>query len=486
MKSEAQLQKEAQELLLTQQKAILIERLLAENSSKLLNVKNVIVNNGHFYRDPFLRHQLTPFLEGGPMKIEDFLERLDLVTKNFVNCTNTQNVYMSIQAVPSKPSFFFLQPTQDQTLDIVPVVHLFPVKRFFAKTGSSFGNSEGNGYISFQLRNFLRGGENLILDASIGSRTRTSYLANFNCPINNNAYLRSENLFFMNNRKIEWASHDQIVRGFSNKILKYGLGDPTDPKRFYENFSQEFCFENVWRTIAVLDKSASDDVLLSCGDDFKSSFVYNLQYDNRNSKLLPESGNMFKLLVECAPGFLNQRTRFMKYSFESMVALKILKKTFFNLSWRMGFLDNKSSYSNLMDKFYLGGPTDVRGFNYNSLGPRLVVGSSNKNFGSSQGDRLGGDLYYAAGLSLFTVVPKLSPTEDGNLKLHGFLNAGRVVNKMPSFTDMIKHPSVAAGVGLAYRYSAARFELNFTLPLTAHISDATRKGVQFGVGLLFL
>ena len=47
-------------------------------------------------------------------------------------------------------------------------------------------------------------------------------------------------------------------------------------------------------------------------------------------------------------------------------------------------------------------------------------------------------------------------------------------------------PSVTAGVGLVYAHPAARFELNFSLPLVMRLGEEARKGLQFGVGLDFL
>lgn len=83
------------------------------------------------------------------------------------------------------------------------------------------------------------------------------------------------------------------------------------------------------------------------------------------------------------------------------------------------------------DRYHLGGPTSVRHFRLNSLGPKDV------------GDHLGGDAYYALGASLLTPfrVPALwrgaaamRATEGGgswwsneNLKGHVWLNAGKLI-----------------------------------------------------------
>jgi outer membrane protein insertion porin family len=47
-------------------------------------------------------------------------------------------------------------------------------------------------------------------------------------------------------------------------------------------------------------------------------------------------------------------------------------------------------------------------------------------------------------------------------------------------------PSMSAGVGLVYAHPAARFELNFSLPLIIRRGEEGRKGVQFGIGINML
>jgi outer membrane protein insertion porin family len=44
-------------------------------------------------------------------------------------------------------------------------------------------------------------------------------------------------------------------------------------------------------------------------------------------------------------------------------------------------------------------------------------------------------------------------------------------------------PSTAVGVGLVYAHPAARFELNFSLPLAIRRGEEGRKGLQLGIGI---
>lgn len=159
------------------------------------------------------------------------------------------------------------------------------------------------------------------------------------------------------------------------------------------------------------------------------------------------------------------------------------------------------------DRFTLGGPTDVRGFRLAGLGPR------------DGGDSVGGDVYAAGGASLY--LPFLRVGKDVPLRLQLFVNGGRLVGLQDlrrsgssgsekegdeksqstgamtaadvrqSVVGAVKElgnelPSVAAGVGVVYAMSEARFEMNFSLPLVVRKGEEAWKGLGFGVGISFL
>ena len=109
-------------------------------------------------------------------------------------------------------------------------------------------------------------------------------------------------------------------------------------------------------------------------------------------------------------------------------------------------------------------------------------------------DSLGGDLFWAAGASLITHIPR---KPHWPVKAHAFINAGQLEplhrhedgvgsSLRSSISTALSRPSVSAGVGLIYHFDPVRMELNFGVPLAARASDGTRKGVQVGIGLEFL
>jgi outer membrane protein insertion porin family len=93
------------------------------------------------------------------------------------------------------------------------------------------------------------------------------------------------------------------------------------------------------------------------------------------------------------------------------------------------------------------------------------------------------------------------------LRFQTFINAGRLLalkdkrqdkdqamssnDVQSSFAQAVNDlsnglPSTAAGFGLVYAHPAARFEVNFSLPLVMRKGEEGRKGLSFGVGLSFL
>lgn len=129
-------------------------------------------------------------------------------------------------------------------------------------------------------------------------------------------------------------------------------------------------------------------------------------------------------------------------------------------------------------------PTSSLHVRYDNMGhtPRIAV------------DSLGGDVFWAAGASLITHLPR---KPHWPVKAHAFLNAGQLEplhrhedgvgsSLRSSISTALTQPSVSTGVGLIYHFDPVRVELNFGVPLAARTSDGTRKGVQIGIGLEFL
>ncbi|RCK58133.1 Sorting assembly machinery subunit [Candida viswanathii] len=458
-----QLQQSKQEQLLQQNKRYL-EDLFHENRNQPIRVKNVQITNSQSYRDAFLHAQFAPLLNTPVVSLQTYLACIGDISKSLIKSGVVENLLVSTNLV--NPPMF--SRDLGASLHVVPVFNVIPVKRFFAKTGTNIGNGEGDGYIQFQLRNLFGGGENLIFDAITGTKTLSSYLVNYNLPVFSNLNYISENIVSLNTRKLDWIQSDVTSRGMVNKVYTQFNNS---------KLNHEVVLENTWK---VLNNRASKsmEVIQQSGSQYKSSIAYNMIYDTRDNKHLPRMGKLLQLGVE-----YNGLFKFNKYPY-----LKTAAQTQFvqQLPWinsrviltnKMGVLFPLGEKSSLLDRFYIGGPNDVRSFVLNGLGP--------KDYNSC----IGGDLFLNGGVSLVSDIPKY---KESNFKIHNFVNFGKLMpmDKSIGLAGNIKNLtnefSVSYGIGILFNHPMARFELNFVLPLVTQEKDILRKGIQYGIGVSFL
>jgi len=372
--------------------------------------------------------------------------------------------------------------------------------RYTIRTGTEAGTLEGSAYLNVVLRNLFGGAESLNANASLGTRTRSAYNAYFDTPILSNPDLRWEIGGQASSTLKPWASHEEVLKGGSTRVLWQ-----TNP-----GHKHDFAYSGFWRQITGLAEKASPTVRTDAGDSFKSSLSHTWTNDTRDLPMLPSRGYLFKTVSEIAGfGPLKGDVAFAKFEADSQVAVPVPipgiegdSGVSFTAGLKGGLLypltlagQSSPSQSRLNDRFQLGGPTDVRGFRLSGLGPH------------DGADSVGGDVYAAGGASLYVPLPRVG--KETPLRLQAFVNAGRLLALSDSRQGDAREkqmtasevrtsvsqtvakladglPSCAAGVGLVYAHPAARFEVNFSLPLVLRKGEEGRKGVSFGVGITFL
>ena len=138
------------------------------------------------------------------------------------------------------------------------------------------------------------------------------------------------------------------------------------------------------------------------------------------------------------------------------------------------------------DRFYIGGPNQLRGFLPAGIGPRANKGGSSV----PGGDALGGDLFYTGLLATSIPFPTYFTTLRNNgARLFGFANAGTCVaanNVMSSSVcnQILQSTRVSIGGGVSAGTPMGRFEATYAMPIRYGPRDA-RKSVQFGFGFSF-
>lgn len=282
------------------------------------------------------------------------------------------------------------------------------------------------------------------------------------------------------------SSYEELARGA-------GLRYKTVSKFGYHELS----YDMTWRSIDRVSPNASLSIRQQVGDSLKSSINHVFVRERRDDMLLPSNGHYVRIAQELSGLLGLGNAHFFKTELESQyckqfggghILMDKENKEFLGIhpgfvistTFRAGCLANLSDSdkaSTVSDRFLLGGPLSVRGFRNAGIGPRDYK------------DALGGNMYWAAGVSAIAPLPKL---ESKALRAHAFVNAGTNIpwqsgtSLQETKQALSQSPSISAGLGLIYRHSIARIELNYCIPLTAARGDQIKRGLQLGIGLNFL
>lgn len=134
---------------------------------------------------------------------------------------------------------------------------------------------------------------------------------------------------------------------------------------------------------------------------------------------------------------------------------------------------NNFSNVKVCDKFFLGGPLNLRGFEMFGIGLHGEKGNSS----------LGQTKYWIGALHIHYPLP-FKNMFDQYLRLHGFLNAGSLSDDIRQLTKNIR---CSYGLGLIFAFGQnIRLELNYSMPLLNQINDKLHKGIQFGIGMNYI
>ncbi|KAL5006426.1 hypothetical protein ScPMuIL_015232 [Solemya velum] len=211
--------------------------------------------------------------------------------------------------------------------------------------------------------------------------------------------------------------------------------------------------------------------------------VHSFVRDKRDDKILPTTGTLLKVVQEYAG--LGGDVGFVKNDFEFQVNKSFFWDTVVQMSLAGGIMKSldPSKDVKINDKFFLGGPLTLRGFNLKGVGPH------------SEGNALGADAYWLGALHLYTPLP-FRPGKGGFGELfrtHLFINAGHLgsvsSDKTPkeNLWQLVETMRWVYGGGIVLRMGKiARLELNYVVPMSVQKGDSVNPGLQFGIGLTFI
>ncbi|KAH8430342.1 SAM complex subunit SAM50 [Aspergillus melleus] len=467
--------------------------LIDQNSTLPCTISSIQVLNAHHTRRGFLERIFDPLLSSHQKRPYTLSEALREVSARADKLGRFDLFQQPI-------SVYLDQSPEVDARTGLPNLNVFvSVKekpRVLLKTGTDLGNTEGSAYGNLLWRNVFGGAENLNLNASLGTRTRSAYQATFETPILSDPDFRFEIGGLASSTQKSWASHEEVLKGGWGKLRWMSQS----------GHRHEAGYNGFWRQMTSLAENASSTIRADGGDSVKSSIFHSWVKDGRDNPLLPSRGYYAKTFNELAGlGALKGDVSFWKSEIETQGAVPIPipgvkgdSGVSFTAGLRAGLLyplgvgsDSRPQLSRTNDRFLLGGPTDVRGFRLCGLGPH------------DGADAVGGDVYAAGSANLLLPLPRVGAEKP--LRLQAFVNGGRLLplrtaqkntpttnaEVSDAVTSTISElgnglPSIAAGVGLVYAHPAARFELNFSLPLVLRKGEEGRKGLQLGLGINFL
>uniref|UniRef100_A0A673A8R1 Sorting and assembly machinery component 50 homolog A n=1 Tax=Sphaeramia orbicularis TaxID=375764 RepID=A0A673A8R1_9TELE len=335
------------------------------------------------------------------------------------------------------------------------------LRRMTGSYNTMVGNNEGSMVLGLKLPNVFGRAEKLTFQFSYGTK-ETSYGLSFFKPQPGNF----ERNFSVNVYKVTgqfpWSSLRETDRGVSAEF-SFPVW----------RTSQTLKWEGVWRELSCLARTASFAVRQESGHSLKSSLSHAMVIDTRNSSILPRQGGLLKI---------HQVSVYISDPHLNLVPTPLTDVLSASL-WGGLLLPIGDKPTSIADRFYLGGPTSIRGFSMYSLGPQ------------SEGDYLGGEAYWAGGLHLYTPLP-FRPGRGGFgdlFRTHFFLNAGNLCNlnygegpqaHLKKLAECIRW---SYGLGIVLRLgNIARLELNYCIPMGVQSGDRICDGVQFGAGIRFL
>ena len=262
---------------------------------------------------------------------------------------------------------------------------------------------------------------------------------------------------------------------------RMGLTNPQTGLPFSANaIGLQNCFQDGEASLAVRKELAQGPV-------FVSSLGYTLAYNTLDNNKSPTSGLLIELKQDGAGA--GGDVNFLKSTLDS----RLYNEIFPDIVgvWRVqgGYATGWGGEGLRMLDHFQGGPNLVRGFAPAGFGPRDLT---QRAFGFTQGDALGGSLYWATSLEFQT--PMFFAPKDFGMKFAMFADAGQLLNYVGPTSWIVTNETLtpsgngnvrsSVGVGLIWDspFGPLRFDLAYAL--TKESFDHTQI-FRFGGGTRF-
>ncbi len=232
-------------------------------------------------------------------------------------------------------------------------------------------------------------------------------------------------------------------------------------KHLFEYVEGRLSYTDEQIDIANIDPSASPIIRSLAGKTRTSKIGLQLLRDVRDKIVNTTRGNRIQVITEIAGGPLGGSNNYYRMEARGSQFIPVFKTQtqVLGLIARAGVIENfgKSDDVPFYDRYFLGGPEDLRGFEYRDVGPKDFSGIP-----------LGGKTY-----SMFTAEYSFDIVKP--IRFAIFYDAGFVNTKAYDFSPTSYNDDF--GFGLRMFVAGAPLSLDFGIPLTA--DKINKKGNQF-------
>ena len=213
------------------------------------------------------------------------------------------------------------------------------------------------------------------------------------------------------------------------------------------------------------DSTPRDDV---DGDTFETAFsIISLAKDTRNRRIFAESGSLNSISLELQGGDLY----YYKARYRHATAYALTDLFTLNLKGRVGYGDGYGDTDDLpiYEKYTAGGVRSVRGYEFNSLGPK-----------DSEGDSEGGNLQVITSAEIIFPIEALASSD--TFRLGVYFDAGNVFMDYDDYeTTELRQ---AVGISAKWFSVIGPIEFSYAFPLNDESGDDTQP-FQFSLGASF-
>lgn len=269
--------------------------------------------------------------------------------------------------------------------------------------------------------------------------------------------------------KMLLIKEERTEKTIETRETRYKLRRHTASVGFEKKFSERVKGEIFYDFSLVKTFEVKPDVILT-KEDVGTLAIAGIRpgivYDTRDNPFDPRKGVLAGISVKTASGYLLSETDFVKAVVNGS-AYKALSKNFVvAVSLKSGMSQgfDKTTELPLVERFFLGGRTTVRGYEQDTLGPKGVNGSPT-----------GGNAFVLTNLELRTDVAK-------GFGLVTFLDGGNVWKKTGDIklSDM----KYTAGAGIRYNTPVGPLRIDYGHKLDREKGES-RGEVHFSIGHAF-